>query len=116
MFSTENLRVGDKVIVVHKSVYSGKVRYVGEIIKKTPAGRVDVKYCDGCPKRYYKDGSCYATASSYLEEYSKEAEEEILRQKKLQRMQRWLKEFDYTKLSYKEAEQVYKLVVGFKEI
>jgi hypothetical protein len=114
VFSTENLRVGDKVIVVHGSIYSGKVRDVGEIVKKTPAGKVDVRYCAGYPQRYYKDGSCYATASNYLEEYSKEAEEEILRQKKLWSMQRWLKDFDYTKLSYEEAEQVYTLVAGLK--
>lgn len=120
MFSTENLQVGDKVIVVHGSIYSGEVRDVGEIVKKTPTGKVDVKYCGGSPQRYYKDGSYYgarqrySTSSNYLVEYSKEAEEEILRQKKLQRMQRWLKEFDYTKLSYEEAEQVYTLVAGLK--
>lgn len=120
MFSTENLQVGDKVIVVHGSIYSDEVRDVGEIVKKTPTGKVDVKYCDGAPQRYSKDGSYYgarerySTSHNYLTEYSKEAEEEILRQKKLQRMQRWLKEFDYTKLSYEEAEQVYTLVAGLK--
>lgn len=27
----------------------------------------------------------------------------------------WLKEFDYTKLSYEEAEQVYTLVASFRK-
>lgn len=119
-FSTDNLQVGDKVIVVHASIYSDEVREVGEIVKKTGAGKVDVKYSAGLPQRYNKDGSYYgatyrySTSKNYLEEYSKEVEDNIIRQGKLRSMQRWLKEFDYTKLSYEEAEQVYTLVAGLK--
>ena len=115
-FSTDNLQVGDKVIVVHASIYSDEVREVGEIVKKTGAGKVDDKYSAGLPQRYNKDGSYYgatyrySTSKNYLEEYSKEAEDNIIRQGKLRSMQRWLKEFDYDKLSFDEAEQVYNFI------
>lgn len=119
MFSTENLKVGDKVIVVHGSIYSDAVRDVGEVVKKTPKGKVDIKYCGGVPQRYSNDGSFtshskYPISNNYLEYWSEEAEREIRKQKLLSNMRRWLKAFDYDKLSYEECERVYKLVAGFR--
>lgn len=44
MFSTENLQVGDKVKVICHSGAKSVNTYYGEVIKKTPKGKVDVKY------------------------------------------------------------------------
>lgn len=44
MFSTENLQVGDKVKVICYSGAKSINTYYGEVIKKTPKGKVDVKY------------------------------------------------------------------------
>ena len=44
MFSTENLQVGDKVKVICHSGAKIINNYYGEVIKKTPKGKVDVKY------------------------------------------------------------------------
>lgn len=39
---------------------------------------------------------------------------QVIQENKRKCMVGWLKEFDYTKLSYEEAEQVYTLVAGLK--
>lgn len=55
-FNTDNLQVGDKVIVVYRDNFSGCRKYVGTVTKKTPSGLVDVLCC-GYTVRYRRDGS-----------------------------------------------------------
>lgn len=42
MFSTDNLQMGDNVVVVISDTFSGIVKYIGTVTKKTPSGMVDV--------------------------------------------------------------------------
>lgn len=49
---TENLNVGDKVVVISK-----EPAQVGTVIKKTPTGLIDVTYGAGVVKRYNQDGN-----------------------------------------------------------
>lgn len=44
MLNTKELKVGDKVKVVCHSGVKSSFSYIGEVIKKTPKGKVDVKY------------------------------------------------------------------------
>lgn len=48
------------------------------------------------------------------EPYTEERGKQVIQENKRKCMVGWLKEFDYTKLSYEEAEQVYTLVAGLK--
>lgn len=45
MFSTDNLQAGDNVVVVISDSFSGIVKYIGTVIKKTLSGMVDVRCC-----------------------------------------------------------------------
>lgn len=58
--------------------------------------------------------SGYGRTSFYLEPYTEERGRQVIQENKRKCMVGWLKEFDYTKLSYEEAEQVYTLVAGLK--
>lgn len=56
-YEFENLQVGDKVIV--RASYMGDCRhYVGEVVKRTPTGLLDVNY-NGTVKRFKPDGQTY---------------------------------------------------------
>ena len=56
-YEFENLQVGDKVIV--RVSYIGDCRhYVGEVVKRTPTGLLDVNY-NGTVKRFKPDGQIY---------------------------------------------------------
>lgn len=48
------------------------------------------------------------------EPYTEERGRQVIQENKRKCMVGWLNEFDYTKLSYEEAEQVYTLVAGLK--
>lgn len=50
----------------------------------------------------------------WMEPYTEERGRQVIQENKRKCMAGWLKEFDYTKLSYEEAEQVYTLVAGLK--
>lgn len=99
-FNGENLKVGDKVIV-YQSHFSSKAYYVGTVVKRTPTGLLDIEWGKG-------------RTSFYLEPYTEERGRQVIQENKRKCMVGWLKEFDYTKLSYEEAEQVYTLVAGLK--
>lgn len=62
----------------------------------------------------YHRSSGYGRTSLYLEPYTEERGKQVIQENKRKCMVGWLKEFDYTKLSYEEAEQVYTLVAGLK--
>lgn len=62
----------------------------------------------------YHRSSGYGRTSFYLEPYTEERGRQVIQENKRKCMVGWLKEFDYTKLSYEEAEQVYTLVAGLK--
>lgn len=119
-FNTDNLQVGDKVIVVYRDNFSGCRKYIGTVTKKTPSGLVDVLCC-GYTVRYRRDGSenCkrerYVMRDRYLAEYSKEAAEEIIRGNKKIKMVNYLKEYKYADLSYEDLEKVYNMLETLKE-
>lgn len=56
MLDTKELNVGDKVKVVCHSGAKRVVSYVGEVIKKTPKGKVDVKYTIEIVNRFDSNG------------------------------------------------------------
>lgn len=120
-FHGEDLQVGDKVIVFASSLQV-KRYYVGTVVKRTPTGLLDVEFNGGKLDRFKSDGTEYNRSSGslystryYLEDYTEERANEIIMSNKKMSMQKILKEYDYTKLSFEEIEQVYKLVAGFKK-
>lgn len=110
-FNGENLQVGDKVIV-YASYFSSKSYYVGTVVKRTPTGLLDIEWGNGKKERFKSNGyeyhrsSGYGRTSLYLEPYTEERGKQVIQENKRKCMVGWLKEFDYTKLSYEEAEQV----------
>lgn len=118
-FNGENLQVGDKVIV-YVSYFSSKSYYVGTVVKRTPTGLLDIEWGNGKKERFKSNGyeyhrsSGYGRTSLYLEPYTEERGRQVIQENKRKCMVGWLKEFDYTKLSYEEAEQVYTLVTEVK--
>lgn len=118
-FIGDKVSIGDKVIV--HAVYFGTWKdTVGTVIKKTPTGLLDVEW-DGSHMRFKSNGyeyhraSGYGRTSYYLENYTKEKGIEVEHKNHKAYIADFLRKFDYDKLSYEECEQVYKLVVGFKE-
>lgn len=97
-----------------------KAYYVGTVVKRTPTGLLDIEWWNGRKERFKSNGyeyhrsSGYGRTSFYLEPYTEERGRQVIQENKRKCMVGWLKEFDYTKLSYEEAEQVYTLVVGLK--
>lgn len=108
-FNGENLQVGDKVIV-YASYFSSKSYYVGTVVKRTPTGLLDIEWGNGKKERFKSNGyeyhrsSGYGRTSLYLEPYTEERGKQVIQENKRKCMVGWLKEFDYTKLSYEEAE------------
>ena len=58
-FDGDAVKVGDKVVVVISS-WGNKSRSIGEVVKKTPTGLIDVKIFGGGVTRYRKNGYPYA--------------------------------------------------------
>lgn len=83
-------------------------------------GLLDIEWGNGKKERFKSNGyeyhrsSGYGRTSLYLEPYTEERGRQVIQENKRKCMVGWLKEFDYTKLSYEEAEQVYTLVAGLK--
>lgn len=94
--------------------------FVGTVVKRTPTGLLDIEWGNGKKERFKSNGyeyhrpSGYGRTSLYLEPYTEERGKQVIQENKRKCMVGWLKEFDYTKLSYEEAEQVYTLVAGLK--
>ena len=82
-FTTDNLNVGDKVIVHRYGNFNSRY-FVGTITKKTPTGLVDVKVCNN-EIRFKKTGYEYSRSHGYLrtcyslEFYTEERGKEIER-------------------------------------
>lgn len=120
MFSTDNLQVGDNVVVVISDTFSGIVKYIGTVTKKTPSGLVDVRCC-GMVSRYRRDGGefgirdPYSRRRKYLIEATKEEQEEIALQRKRSQIETYLKNYKYADLSYEDLEKVYKMLEALKE-
>lgn len=119
-FTTENLKVGDKV-KVYCSNQGVQRYYVGEIVKKTPTGLVDVQYKAGyAPVRFRATGGTYEKSALYSRSYSSidylTPEDEILitEQNESIAMVRWLKEFEWSKLSHGELTKVCATVKDLK--
>ncbi len=97
-----------------------KAYYVGTVVKRTPTGLLDIAWGNGKKERFKSNGyeyhrsSGYCRTSLYLEPYTEERGRQVIQENKRKCMVGWLKEFDYTKLSYEEVEQVYTLVAGLK--
>lgn len=109
-FNGENLKVGDKVIV-YQSHFSSKAYYVGTVVKRTPTGLLDIEWGNGRKERFKSNGYEYHRSSGYgRTSFCRQ----VIQENKRKCMVGWLKEFDYTKLSYEEVEQVYTLVAGLK--
>lgn len=112
-FTTENLKIGDKVIVT--VWYHATTHYVGEIIKKTPTGMVDVRYAN-CTERFKKNGREYARGDGYsrrfvhLEFATEERINEVKAESKHRFLLKFCKEFDYSKLSTGELQEVYQII------
>lgn len=92
----------------------------GKTLNQIATGLLDIEYGDGKKERFKSNGyeyhrsSGYGRTSLYLEPYTEERGRQVIQENKRKCMVGWLKEFDYTKLSYEEAEQVYTLVAGLK--
>lgn len=115
-FSTENLQVGDKVIVVRTGLGS-RSRYVGEIIKKTPTGLVDVKYANVEKHRFRADGNDYSASDGWtmsfirLEEATEEKVAEINRVNRRIAICRTLREIEWENYTDEELENIYSCVL-----
>ena len=55
-FTTENINVGDKVIV-SKYFYGEIQKRIGEVRKKTPTGLIDVQFSDATKARFNRFGT-----------------------------------------------------------
>lgn len=123
-FTTENLNVGDKVIVCSCDGYNGNRKYVGTITKKTPTGLVDVAYRNtGTSVRFKSDGSeqakrdPWSRSSVSLSFYTPEQEEEINLADKKRAVVSWLSKlskFEWEKLEYDKLKTVVEIVRGLK--
>lgn len=86
----------------------------------TKPSLLDIEWGNGKKERFKSNGyeyhrsSGYGRTSLYLAPYTEERGRQVIQENKRKCMVGWLKEFDYTKLSYEEAEQVYTLVAGLK--
>lgn len=112
-FCTENLKVGDKVIVT--VWHYATTHYVGEIIKKTPTGMVDVRYANRTERfkksgREYARGDGYGRRSTHLEVATEERIKEVEAESKHRFLLKFCKEFDYSKLSIGELQEVYQII------
>lgn len=120
MFSTDNLQVGDKVVVVISDTFSGIGKYVGTVTKKTPSGLVGVQCC-GVIYRFKRDGDEYGKRDLYsrrrkhLIEATEEEQEKIALQRKRSQIETYLKHYKYADLSYEDLEKVYKMLEALKE-
>lgn len=119
-FSTENLQVGDTVIVVGTGW--SNLLSVGEITKKTPTGFVDVKYGNGASQRFKSDGNAYvarerfSTGSLCLEYYTEKRELQIKQRQRRAGILNFLNGREWEIYTNDELEQLYKFITEFRDI
>lgn len=118
-FSTDNLQVGDKVIVISTG-WSSRSEHVGEIIKKTPTGLVDVRYGVDTVHRFKKTGydynkqERYTRGSIWLEEYTEERAETIRKANIRKNILSFLNEREWNTYEDAELEQIYNFIKGLR--
>lgn len=118
-FSTENLQVGDKVIVI-SSGWSTNAEYIGEIIKKTPTGLVDVRYKKDIVHRFKQNGYDYTKHERYgygsirIEECTEERVDTIIKRNKRNHILKFLKDCEWDIYEDAELEQLYNFVNGLR--
>lgn len=114
-FNSDNVQVGDKVIVISTG-WSTRSEYVGEVIKKTPTGLVDVRYGSGAVHRFKKTGydynknERYSRGSIWIEEYTEERAIEIRKRNQRNGILRFLKDREWNTYEDAELEQIYKFI------
>lgn len=119
-FSTENLQVGDKVIVIFSGLM-GTREYIGEIVKKTPTGLVDVCYGNKTTiDRFKKNGQDYARHDLYsrtykwIEEYTEERADNIRKNTKRTWFINFLREREWSTYDNEELEQICNFIKGLR--
>ena len=118
-FSTQDLKVGDKVFVLHSN-WGSRSTYLGEIVKKTPTGMVDVAYGNGVVGRFRKNGSSYSKGSVYdrttvwLEHRTEEKIEKYKQEKKRKVIINFLKKCDWSKYTNEELESIFTFITNLK--
>lgn len=118
-FSTDNLQVGDKVIVICIG-WRSRSEYIGEIIKKTPTGLVDVRYKEDIVHRFKQNGydytkqERYSRISIWIEEYTEERMEAIRKRNKRDRILNFLEEREWNTYEDVELEQIYEFIKGLR--
>ncbi len=118
-FSTENLKVGDRVIVI-SSNFGDTFEYIGEVIKKTPTGMVDVRYRNGIVYRFRENGSAYCKPDRYsrksiwLEEFTKEGADAIIQRNRRNGIINFLKEREWNTYEDTELEKIYAYIKGLR--
>ena len=118
-FNSDNVQVGDKVIVISTG-WSTRSEYVGEVIKKTPTGLVDVSYGSGAVHRFKKTGcdynkyERYSTGSIWIEEYTEDRAIEIRKRNQRNGILRFLKEREWDTYEDAELEQIYNFIKGLR--
>lgn len=118
-FNTDNVQVGDKVIVIATG-WSSRSEYIGEVIKKTPTGLVDVRYRGDTVHRFKKNGYDYTKqerfshSSIWIEEYTEEREDTIRKCNKRNGILNFLKEREWNTYEEAELEQIYNFIKGLR--
>lgn len=118
-FSTDNVQVGDKVIVIVAGLGSSR-EYIGEVTKKTPTGLIDVCYAGTAVTRFNKYGRDYSKQSRfsytfiYIEQYTEEKADIIRARDKRERIMNFLKGRDWYAYEDTELEQIYNFIKGLR--
>lgn len=114
-FNGDAVKEGDKVIVVISS-WGNKSRSIGEVVKKTPTGLIDVKISGGGVTRYRKNGCPYAKSerysnyTNYLLPYSEELERQIQQDNDRRAMIAHLSKVDWGKYTNEELDNILRYI------
>lgn len=118
-FTTDSLQVGDKVIVIN-SGWNGRAEYIGEIIKKTPTGLVDVRYNGTIVVRFrqygypYEKRDAWSRSSTTLEYYTAERADAIRKRIMRSNIIKFLKDREWGNYGDAELEQIYNFIKGLR--
>lgn len=114
-FDGDIVKEGDKVVVFISS-WGKKSFSVGEVVKKTPTGLIDVKISGGGVTRYRRNGYPYAKSerysnyTTYLIPYSEELEWQIQQDKDRRDMIAHLSKVNWSKYTNKELDNILRYI------
>lgn len=114
-FDGNTVKEGDKVVVFTSS-WGSKSLSIGEVVKKTPTGLIDVKISGGGVTRYKKNGYPYAkterysTCRNYLMPYSEELERQIQQDKDRRDMIAYLSKVSWSKYTNEELDNILRYI------